>query len=62
MALPRLTEVHLQLLQVPGVNGRPEGPLEAVLAHRLVQAADGVTAQPGPPAHTMPVHHQGPAR
>src|SRR6202453_5376012 len=54
--------MQLQLLQVPGVDRRLEGPFEAVLAHRIVQAADGVPAQPGPPTHTVPVHRQGPAR
>src|ERR1700677_4934587 len=53
--------MQLQLLQVPGVDRRLEGPFEAVLAHRIVQAADGVPAQPGPPTHAAPVHRQGPA-
>jgi hypothetical protein len=31
--------MHLQLLQVVGLHCRPEGPLEAVPAHCIVEAA-----------------------
>src|ERR1700730_4760981 len=54
--------MQTQLLHVGGLDGGGERPVEAVPAHRILQAAERLSAQPGAPTWSVAVNRQGPAR
>src|SRR5580692_3432500 len=54
--------MHTQLLHVGGLDEGGERPVEAVPAHRILQAAERLPAQPGAPTRSVAVNRQGPAR